>query len=207
MGGRTVRGTGPLAPFIPRFPPYGHNATAGPGFAANEPSEPSELAGFGKLPQESSAWRPESVGYYPHCGNLGMSTVRGLGLAGSPGLVNPASEAADLAASGPGGGIDGEIARAAVRAAIGSGGGDGSAPKSAHCDGAARDRCGRGSRMHSCSFWSRVSRALQALGAASRPVLLHGPNQIKDRSGSWFPCPERWRERVGLYRRFASADL
>jgi hypothetical protein len=84
--------------------------------------------------------------------------------------VEAAGVAADLAPGFARAGIDGEIARAAVRAAIGSGGRCSSAPKAAHCDGPARDRRGRGSRVHSCSFWSRVSRAPLALGAASRPV-------------------------------------
>jgi hypothetical protein len=70
-------------------------------------------------------------------------SVPGLGLVESPDV------AADLALSDAVGLVDGEIAGAAVRAAIGSGGGGGSAPKAAHCDGPARDRRGRGSRMHS----------------------------------------------------------
>jgi len=62
--------------------------------------------------------------------------------------VKAAGVAADLAVSDAVGLVDGEIAGAAIGAAIGSGG-DGSAPKAAHCDGPARDRRGRGSRMHS----------------------------------------------------------
>jgi hypothetical protein len=120
--------------------------------------------------------------------------------------VKPAGVAADLAMGDSAGRVDGEIAGAAVRAAVGSGGGGGSAPKAAHCDGPARDRRGRGSRMHSVPLVARPAGACLALDTASRLVLLHGPTIRKDRSGAWFPCPERCRERVGLDRRFASAD-
>ena len=122
-------------------------------------------------------------------------------------LVEAPRVAADLAVGDAASLVYGEIAGAAVCAAVGSARCGGSAPKSAHCDGPARDRCGRGSRMHSVPS-GRASRGRIWRSARHRNrFLLHGPPNRKDRSGSWFPCPERGRERVGLYRRFASADL
>ena len=100
-------------------------------------------------------------------------------------LVESARVAADLAVSDAAGLVDGEIAGAAVRAAIGSGG-DGSAPKAAHCYGPARNRCGRGSRMHSVPSY-RASR---------------GRKWRSTRRRDWFCSTVQRIERTGAVRGF-----
>ena len=122
--------------------------------------------------------------------------------------VEAAGEAADVAVSGAAHRIDGQVAGAAVGAAIGSAGRGRAAPQTAVRHASARDRHGRGTRIQCLvPYWSRVSRAHVALNAASRPWFARLTVRIM-RTGARLlvSCPERWRERVGLYRRFASAD-
>ena len=115
----------------------------------------------------------------------------GGGAAGRRRSVKSARVAADLAVSDAAGLVDGEIACAAVRAAIGSGG-DGSAPKAAHCYGPARDRCGRGSRMHSVPSY-RASR---------------GRKWRSTRRRDWFCSTAQRIERTGAVRGFrARSDV
>ncbi len=109
-----------------------------------------------------------------------------------PRLVESAGVAADLAVSDSAGRVDSQIAGAAVRAAVGSGGGGGSAPKAAHCDGPARDRRGRGSRMHSVPS-CRASR---------------GRNWRSTRLRDWFCSTVQRIERTGAVRGFhARSDV
>lgn len=104
-----------------------------------------------------------------------------------PWSVEAASVAADLAARDPAGRIDDEVARAAVRAAVRSVGAGRTAPESAHCDGAAHDRRGGGSRSHSCVPSGRAPRERHGCSVRRRGRSLRAPRQrhATNRSGGF----------------------
>ena len=118
-----------------------------------------------------------------------------------------AGEAADLAMSDAARGIDGEIAGAAVGAAVRSVGGGRAAPQTAGRYASARDRHGRGARIQFLVLTGRASR-----GRLERSTRRRDPGSLSTvrimRTGARLlvSYPERGRERVALYRRFASAD-
>jgi hypothetical protein len=121
--------------------------------------------------------------------------------------VEVAGKAADVATSDAAHWIDGQIAGAAVGAAIGSAGGCRAAPQAAGRHASARDRHGRGTGIQFLVLTGRASRGHMLRSTRRRdPGSLVTVRIMRTGARLLVSYPERWRERVALYRRFASAD-